>query len=140
MISGRFRSRRGSPIRKAIKASEPLKNLDITVRARFISRKCITRRASPPVASYTQLAALRRGVCGSRQTHPSPFANNPVVKNSPVSRLKAVEDHFAHIERLIKELRKRFADLAEEVRIAADQLGGVAPQNPPIKRPSVKPR
>jgi hypothetical protein len=26
------------------------------------------------------------------------------------------------------------------VRIAADQLGGVAPQNPPIKRPSVKPR
>ena len=99
-----------------------------------------TPRAGRDVFQTAQPWAGVRGVCGSRQTRPSPFAHNPVVKNSPASRLKAVEDHFAHIERLIKELRKRFTDLAEEVRIAADQLGGVAPQSPPIKRPSVRPR
>jgi len=62
------------------------------------------------------------------------------VTHSPARRLKAVDDQFARIERLIKELRTRLADVAEEVRIAADQLDGVAPQTPPRKRSSVKRR
>lgn len=61
-----------------------------------------------------------------------------VVKNSPGHRLKAVDEHFARIERLLKELRKRIADVAEEVRLAAEQLLEATSQKAPTKRPSVK--
>ena len=42
-----------------------------------------------------------------------------VVTNSPARRLKAVDEHVARIERLLEELRKTIADVAEEVRLAA---------------------
>jgi hypothetical protein len=41
-----------------------------------------------------------------------------VRKSIPV-RLSAIEEQFASIEKLLKELRKRIEKVAEDVRIAA---------------------
>jgi hypothetical protein len=42
-----------------------------------------------------------------------------VRKSNPV-RLSAIEEQFASIEKLLKELRKRIENVAEDVRIATD--------------------
>ena len=44
-------------------------------------------------------------------------------KSIPV-RLSAIEEQFASIEKLLKELRKRIENVAEDVRIAASATIG----------------
>jgi hypothetical protein len=46
------------------------------------------------------------------------------VRTSRAQRLRAVDEEFATIERLLKELRKRITDVAEEVRLAAHDAAG----------------
>jgi hypothetical protein len=60
------------------------------------------------------------------------------VKRSPIRILTAVDEQFARIERLLKELRKRIADVAEDVRLAAEQIREAAPQKAPAKRASAR--
>jgi hypothetical protein len=43
------------------------------------------------------------------------------VKNS--INLTEVDEHLADVERMLKTLRNRVAEVAEQVRIAAEQLG-----------------
>ena len=48
--------------------------------------------------------------------------NGAVSKSIPV-RLSAIEEQFASIEKLLKELRKRIENVAEDVRIATGAVG-----------------
>lgn len=45
--------------------------------------------------------------------------HNNCVENSCIKRLHAAEERLAEIERLLRAVRKRLADAAEDVRIAA---------------------
>jgi hypothetical protein len=54
---------------------------------------------------------------GTACTHS--LGHNAAVKKSIPVRLSAIEEQFASIEKLLKELRKRIENVAEDVRIAA---------------------
>jgi hypothetical protein len=45
------------------------------------------------------------------------FGHNAAVKKSIAVRLSSIEEQFASIEKLLKELRKRIENVAEDVRI-----------------------
>jgi hypothetical protein len=45
--------------------------------------------------------------------------HNAAVRKSIPVRLSAIEEQFASIEKLLKELRKRIESVAEDVRIAS---------------------
>jgi hypothetical protein len=47
------------------------------------------------------------------------LGHNAAVKKSIAVRLSTIEEQFASIEKLLKELRKRIENVAEDVRIAA---------------------
>jgi RNA processing factor Prp31 len=46
--------------------------------------------------------------------------HNVAVKKSIAVRLSTIEEQFASIEKLLKELRKRIENVAEDVRIATN--------------------
>jgi chromosome segregation ATPase len=46
------------------------------------------------------------------------LGHNGAVRKSVPVRLSAIEEQFASIEKLLKELRKRIENVAEDVRIA----------------------
>jgi hypothetical protein len=48
----------------------------------------------------------------------NPLGHNAAVRKSIPVRLSAIEEQFASIEKLLKELRKRIENVAEDVRIA----------------------
>jgi NifB/MoaA-like Fe-S oxidoreductase len=48
----------------------------------------------------------------------NPVGHNGAVRKSIPVRLSAIEEQFASIEKLLKELRKRIENVAEDVRIA----------------------